>query len=381
MIQARTLYLPKVNTPEEAETTYDKALRSLVIELGTLFDTTAKPVLGENWFKELMATGHTEEEQNKWISKYDPGFVFGEVLNHHNSPLRMMLPNDSGFMFSYKKSRQIRNAWAHSFGEFGLSRLYVDLQHFKNVGLGAGLPIGNALNPVIARIASILNGTYVDSATEEIPTVIVAEPDPQEAAEALDRENEERKKSQTIHETEQAKHKRPRIGGRWIGPKPDRALRIQERLQDIVDRNTGISIKQELGEDANLKISRWLRPKPLGDLFVDSDGAVLGYIQGEPYLMGYMNNDHERDISQIEGFVLKYSYSFEDGDVIEEESNMRLSKVATIDTTKLRAVIKAAVDPLDEIKITTHGDLFSYTDDGPVKILRVEPELWFPGQL
>lgn len=381
MIPARTLYLPKSNTPEEAETTYDKALRSLVIELGTLFDNTAKPVLGENWFEELMSVGHTEEERSKWISKYDPGFVFGEVLNHPESPLRMMLPADSGFLFSYKKSRQIRNAWAHNFGEFGLSKLYVDLQHFKNVGLGAGLAVGNALNPVIARIAAILNGTFIELQDAPVSVEVSTAPDPQEAQDAFDREVGERQKAQVIQENEQNQYKRPRIGGRWIGPKPKRALRIQERLKDIVDRQTGISIRGELGDDAELKISRWLRPKPLGDLFVDSDGAVLGFIQGEPYLMGFMNNDHERDVSQIEGFVLKYSYSLEDGDVIEEESNLRLSEVSGPDTEKLRAVIKAAVDPLDEIKITTHGDLFSYTDNGPVKILRVEPELWFPGQL
>lgn len=381
MIQARTLHLPKVNTPEEAETTYDKALRSLVIELGTLFDTGAKPVLGENWFKELMASGHTPEEERQWLSKYDPGFVFGEILNYPDSPLRMMLPANSGFLFSYKKSRQIRNAWAHNFGEFGLSKLYVDLQHFKNVGIGAGLPIGNALNPVIARISAILNGTFVEVPEEPASIPVTTDPEPQEAADAFEREEEERQKAQVLQETEQKRHKRPRIGSRWVGPKPERALRIQERLQDIVDRQTGISIKTELGDDAEIKVSRWLRPKPLGDLFVDKDGAVLGYIQGEPYLMGYMSNDHDRDISQIEGFVLKYSYSFENDDVIDEESHQKLSAVSAKNTDKLRAVIKAAVNPLDEIKITTHGDLFSYTDNGPVKILRVEPELWFPGQL
>lgn len=381
MIPARTLYLPKSNTPEEAETTYDKALRSLVIELGTLFDTTATPVLGENWFVELMSVGHTDDERSKWLSKYDPGFVFGEVLNHPESPLRMMLPADSGFLFSYRKSRQIRNAWAHNFGEFGLSKLYVDLQHFKNVGLGAGLAVGNALNPVIARISAILNGTFEEFPNAPVSVEVTTTPDPQEAQDAFDREEEERQKAQVIQENERKKHKRPRIGGRWVGPKPERALRIQERLKDIVDRQTGVSIRAELGDDAELKISRWLRPKPLGDLFVDSDGAVLGYIQGEPYLMGYMSNDHDRDISQIEGFVLKYSYSVENGDVIEEESNQRLSELPGVDTKKLRAVINAAVDPLDEIKITTHGDLFSYTDRGPVKILRVEPKLWFPGQL
>ena len=234
---------------------------------------------------------------------------------------------------------------------------------------------------MIARISAILNGTYQELRDVPASIELTTAPDPQEAQEAFDREEEERQKALVAQVNERKDHKRPRIGGRWIGPKPDRALRIRERLKDIVDRQTGVSIHSELGDDADIKISRWLRPKPLGDLFVDSDGAVLGYIQGDPYLMGYMNNDHERDISQIEGFVLKYSYSFEDGDVVEEETVQRLSMCAQKDTGKLRAVIKAAVNPLDEIKITTHGDLFSYTDNGPVKILRVEPEMWFPGHL
>jgi hypothetical protein len=47
----------------------------------------------------------------------------------------------------------------------------------------------------------------------------------------------------------------------------------------------------------------------------------------------------------------------------------------------LTAVLNKAVNPIDEIKITTHGDLFSITEDGPVKIARVTAEQWFPGQL
>lgn len=381
MKQARTLHLPTANTAEEAETTYDKALRSLVIELGTHFDISAKPVLGTNWFTNLMSTGHTEEEERQWRSKYDPGFVFGEVLNYPDSPLRLTLPADSGFLFSFKKSRQIRNAWAHNFGEFGLSRLYVDLQHFKAVALGANLPVGNALNPVIARIAAILNGTFQPEAEETIEIPLSTEVDPDEADAAFEREAAERRAAEAEEDTKRKLFKRPRIGGRWLGDKPSRALRIQERLHDIVDRQTGVSIRKELGDEADEKINRWLRPKPLGDLFVDTDGAVLGYIQGEPYLMGYMGEQPQRNVNDIEGFVLKYSYALEDGDIREEESGKLLSLSAESDTSQLRAVIRKAVNPLDEVKITTHGDLFSYTDNGPVKILRVEPQLWFPGQL
>ena len=381
MKQARTLHLPSANTAEEAEATYDKALRSLVIELGTHFDISAKPVLGPDWFTDLMSSGHTEEETRQWKSKYDPGFVFGEVLNYPDSPLRLTLPADSGFFFSFKKSRQIRNAWAHNFGEFGLSRLYVDLQHFKAVALGANLPVGNALNPVIARIAAILNGTYLAELEDTIEITLATESDPDEAEAALEREASGRKAAEAEENTKRQNFKRPRIGGRWLGDKPSRALRIQERLHDIVDRQTGVSIRHELGTQANEKIDRWLRPKPLGDLFVDTDGAVLGYIQGEPYLMGFMGEQPERNVNEIEGFVLKYSYALEDGDIREEESGKLLSAVAIGDTSQLRAVIRKAVNPLDEVKITTHGDLFSYTDNGPVKIMRVPKELWFPGEL
>lgn len=381
MKQARTLHLPSGNTAEEAEATYDKALRSLVIELGTHFDISAKPVLGPDWFTDLMSSGHTEEETRQWKSKYDPGFVFGEVLNYPNSPLRLTLPADSGFFFSFKKSRQIRNAWAHNFGEFGLSRLYVDLQHFKAVALGANLPVGNALNPVIARIAAILNGTYLAEPEETIEIPLATETDPDEAEAAFEREAAERQAAEAEENTKRLHFKRPRIGGRWLGDKPSRALRIQERLHDIVDRQSGVSIRHELGAEADEKIDRWLRPKPLGDLFVDTDGAVLGYIQGEPYLMGFMGEQPERNVNDIEGFVLKYSYALEDGDIREEESGKLLSAVAVGDTSQLRAVIRKAVNPLDEVKITTHGDLFSYTDNGPVKIMRVPKELWFPGVL
>lgn len=373
-----SLHLPAADTAEEARKTYDSALAALIVELGGYFNHRATEEFGPDWFAKLMGSGHSFDEQKHWVSPFDPSFLFGEVLNYVYSPLRSYLPQEQQYMFSYKKARHVRNSWAHNFGEFKLIKLRNDLEHFKNVALGINLEVGKALQGVTSRINSILNGTYSPEKEPEKILPASAEDVPTQAKQAIHREEEHRKTIEREQTETLTRQTRPRIGGRWVGPKPQRALRVIEKLNDVVDRQTNVSIKSELGEHASAEISLWLAPKPLGDLFVDKDGAVLGYIHGEPYLLGYLGQKPERDRAEIEGFVLPASYSYEDGDIREEGSNRLLSETVAEETGQLRAVIGKAVNPLDELKITTHGDLFSYTEDGPVKIIRVPSKLWFP---
>lgn len=381
MTQQYTLYFPVANTVEEAETAYDRALRAFVVDMGSTIDGQAKAAWGENWFAELMSTGHKPEHQQQWKSIYNPSSLFGEPLHYPDSPIWQFLPNTYSFREALIKARHVRNSWAHQFGAFGMDHLYIDLQRFKAVANALNLQTANPLQGLISRIQKILNGEFEQQQPEPVLETAITVDAPTEAARELDLAEAERKEATDKNRALEEQQPRPRIGSRWVGPKPARALRVIPKLNEIVDRQTNQSIRAELGDDAEVTIARWLMPKPLGDLFVDTDGAVLGYIQGEPYLFGYLGRAPKRNIEEIEGFVLNTSYSLVGGDIRDETTGQLLTEAVDADTSQLRAVIAAAVDPLDELKITTHGDLFSYSEHGPVKIARVPAALWFEKSL
>lgn len=378
------VYLPRQNDKLEARMAYDTALNCVIVSFGGYLDTKASEAWGQNWFAQLMSAGHSYDEREKWKSIYDPTALFGELLNYSQSPLWQFVPDTDAFYQYLKKSRQVRNAWSHEYMKFDLNKLLVDLQHFRQLLSALDLPATKPLVGLGVRIKNVLNGEYAPTqlSAEEVDETTVR---PQServnvaAAEAIERARAEELKAEKVAAEKEAQQPRPRVGAPWVGEKPTRALRTIPKLNDVVDRVTNESVRTELGDQAEAEIARWLAPKPLGDLFVDTDGAVLGYLQGSPYLLGYLGQQPQRNLDEIEGFALPASYSLVDGDIRDETTNMLLSKACSTDTTQLRAVIANAVNPLDELKITTHGDLFAYTEDGPVKILRVPSELWFPG--
>lgn len=373
------LYLPTQNSVLEARKAYDAVLMMVVLEFGGYLDNLCKAELGDRWFDQLMSEGHAVDEVEKWTSIYDPSALFGEPIKYPQSPVWQFLPNTDAFYQKLKKCRHVRNSWAHNYFKYDLTHLQFDIQHFRGLAEALNLPAAKPLIGLGVRIKKVLDGEFVANADtlEEREAATQSAQIPVEAQQALAAALEQEAEHERAAAEAEAREPRPRIGGRWIGEKPKRALRTIPRLNDIVDRITNVSVRTELGPDADAEIARWLAPKPLGDLFVDTDGAVQGHIQGEPFLLGYLGQTPQRNRDEIEGFVLPASYTVDDGDIRDEATRRMLSTACAADTSQLRAVIAAAVNPYDELKITTHGDLFAYTDDGPVKVVRVPAELWF----
>ena len=280
-----------------------------------------------------------------------------------------------------------RNRWEHRSGQRNLAELKSDLEAFAYVAKEANLKLWEKLPLLLTRINAILSGTFAPDATAE-PTAGVERPtDGENAAaveEAIKRDDErleEERERYRQREQNLAAQKRPRVGGKWIGDKPERALKLKPQLNDLVDASTRESVKAEWSEEAPLQIARLKMIAPMGDLFVASDGAIFGYKHGVARLMSYLGPEPERDVSEIQGFELPYSYSLSERGIFCDSNNTYLSQSRGDEAQLLTAVLRKAVNPLDEVKITTHGDLYSITESGPKKIARVVASDWFPGHL
>lgn len=381
MSGVRNLYLPQADTEEEAEDAFHKLCQALVIEMGQKFVKVGEAQLGENWLEELVAQGGDPQEISNWTSPFDPSFVFSQPLKYPDSILWRVLPNNAEFYNNYKSCRWARNRWEHRQISPSLEQLKKDMKYFYFVAKAAKLSLEAALPQLLQRINDVLEGKYNPATSIEEPVAVSTEEVPEEIQIAVDKddaEKEERAKERSAAPAE----KRPRVGGRWIGPKPTRALKFKRQLNDLVDAETKESVKSLWGEEAPLQIARLKMIDPMGDIFVDdSDGALFGYKHGQERLLGYLGAEPERDIKEVQGFSLPYSYSLTDEGILCESTGVYLNKELGEAARPLTAVLRKAVNPLDELKITTHGDLYSLTEDGPVKVARVSKIEWFPGQL
>jgi hypothetical protein len=385
MPPARRLHLPTEDSREEAEDAFRKMCQALVIELGDRFDQVGRHQIGTDWVKQIVSVGHDEKERQNWKSPYDPSFVFGEPIGYSSSIVWRAIPKNAAVHGLLVKCRWARNRWEHNAITPSLSQLREDMTYFAGIAKEANLGLGEGLPALQERVDQILNGTFaVDpdvnpGESEGSPTGTPSDP-------AIDEEIEKDDRAHRAREAERVaaaqRQSRPRIGGVWNGPLPERALQFRRQLNDLVDAQTKTSVKGKWGEDAKLQIARLKLIDPMGDLYVDdADGALFGYKHGVGYLLGYIGSEPERDPREIQGFAMPDSYYMDEGDLYQVSTRKTLSSQRGETAMPLLAVLRKAVNELDEIKITTHGDLFSITEEGIVKIARVAAEDWFPGQL
>jgi len=380
---ARRLYLPVADNAEEAEDAFRKMCQALVIELGQRYDVVGRNQIGDDWVKRVVSQGHTEAEMHDWKSPFDPSFVFSEPIRYPNSIVWRALPNVFRTKQLLKACRWARNSWEHRTVVPSLGQLRIDMQPFAELSKDASLELRSALPSLLKRIDEIMSGNFDEIATPPDQAVPVGGDEiPVEAEAEIEKDDREHRARQARREADERKYPRPRVGGAWVGPRPEKALQFRRQLNDLVDKTTGSSVKSKWGDEAKLQIARLKLIDPMGDLYVDEgDGAIFGYKYGVAYLLGYLGPEPTRNPAEVQGFSLPFSYYLENGDLFQVGASASLNAQLGDTAKPLIAVLTKAAQEFDEIKVTTHGDLFSVTDEGILKIARVEAKDWFPGQL
>lgn len=372
------IYLPVEDSPEEAFKAYSSMERALVLEVAHKFDQVGKQIAGQDWFRHLLNTDNHLPYRDKWKSQWDPTFIFGEVSFIASGQIRECLPvHNTVFTNAFDKARRIRNKWAHDFRPRLLVSVLIDAQWFLAVSTQAALEIQSGIQALISRIQGIEQGTWSPTDTAQVPIASIpvsVGAEKQFTEDDADREAEREAFMATNLE-------RPVIGESWIGPIPSRKLRLQPRLHDVVDDVTGASIREELGDQADITIERWIQIRPSGELFAsEEDGAVLGFVAGRPRLIGYIGPEPEYASGDIRGFALPIVFGVSPEGISTEESGTYLSEINK-EAANLSDEIQKALAPGDELRITTHGDVISIGDYGIRKIAEANSSNWFPGQL
>ena len=316
-----------------------------------------------NWFEKIMER-RAAAKQPIYDDPDDPRFLLKETL-YKGSDIRTLVPEvnknwDDG---AYKLVKTL-NLWSHHKIN-PTADSYLDLLvrlEDVSIGLGLGEFIG-ILQPQFERTKQIRDGVWQP---ESKVTVI-----PEEATSYAE---------EVVAIVEEVK-RRPPVGHEWIGEPGNRIVELSKATRDVYEK--GVSIRSELGDNAEEKITSWLRYYPLGGkLRIDTDGAVLGFNKGIGYLIGWLGEEPGVKKEEPRGFYLPHEYEFVPTDIRDVQTGELLSKVAKepIDWILNELTLRAPFNAV--LNLTIYGDLVYETEKGKeLKLANVHKDIWFPNHL
>ena len=365
--------LPERESYGEVMKGYFSLMRGFGIEFAFRCDQTLVPKYGRRWFTEYVQDQKAIGKVKGRVALEDPSFFLRDLLWSEDSPLRQVIPNDTSTRVVAKKIIDTRNTWLHFAEHPSTAQLEEAARLVRTFGEQTGMQVAHPAAQVIKRIAKIRTGQY--------PPVVKTPAQPAESQQTTADVPAEPPTSIDVDESQPAR--RPPIGGTWAGDIPNRRIRVT-RTGDVVDLGTGESVRGEISGDVGEKLRQWQSARPMGDLWLDTDGAVGGYVAGVPRLLGYAGPDPEDEIAR--GFLLRRYYDVSDGHLVDLDTGVRLADVAANDVARAVAVeVDDAVARVSHeggtIRLTNFGDLIYLDDGGLQRVAVVTPDTWFPGHL
>ena len=317
-----------------------------------------------SWFQQIQDR-RALEKQPIYDDARDPRFLLKEAT-YWNSEIRLVVPEvTGGFDDDAKKLLKTLNNWSHQKLDPTPDAFLTLLVQLESVCLALDLDrLCSSLDELIDRTKLIKNAVWVPTGVETSVT-----------PEAADFADQVKRKIEEVR-------RRPPVGHEWIGKPGDRLIELSRATKDVYEN--GLSIKHLLGADADEKISSWLRYYPMGGrLRVDTDGAVLGFIQGVGYLIGWFGDEPNAENREDRGFYLPNEYVFVENDIRDNSTGLLLSEVAVDPIDWVIRKLEESEVPLNgELNISNYGDLIYLSESGDdLLVATLHKDLWFPGQL
>jgi hypothetical protein len=355
--------LPNEGTAAEFAGIYYVLSKAFALDLYNLVNDTIVSKTGDtNWFGKINAD-REEKGLFKYLDPKDPRFLLDQA-NYHHSILRLVIPGiDVAWDTAAAKLKKLLNNWSHHQVEPKPTTFLELLYPMSVIARQSKLGLDETMGKLIERTKQIRDMVWVpEGPAAELP----------QEAEIYAEEVE-----QKIQEIK----RRPPVGSPWIGEPGQRRVKLSKALHDITEN--GVSIKSELSPDPEIKVAEFLRYYPNGgDLRIDDDGAVLGYIKGDPFLVGWLGEEPGVKPEEIRGFIDSRDYIFLGNDLKDSVTNELLSEVAEEPIDILINGINAwgGLEIGSVINVTEYGDLVFITEQGETKrITKVHKGIWFIG--
>lgn len=347
--------LPADETPGELIKGYFTLMRAFGFDLWVTAHFALRDTYGSHWFTERIGALQRSDPKN-WNPSHrfvpqDPGVILRDYVHEEDSPYATVYGREWANHSLAKKILGTRNTWFH----FGEDPTAVDLAEaastVRSFVSGAGMHITTRIDSLLDRLELLTAGGLVTSMAAEHS--------------ARSESNEALAPVPVSIPTDLA---RPPIGAIWIGAIPEMRYRAT-KTGDVINPETLESVKGRVVGDPDEKIRAWLAVAPRGgELWIDSDGAVGGFIGASPRLLGYLGPEPEGEVAR--GFFLPHFYEAQGAEIVDLDRGDRLtSPIATM------------VERGTPLRVTTYGDVLLIDDQGFERVATVTSGEWFPGHL
>ena len=334
--------------------------------LAGLIDEQFRSSGESDWFTSIQHYRQSRGESFGYKSPKDLRFLLSEAI-HEDSQIWHLIPGvDQAWMNAAQNLRYKLNQFHHQQLSPDLNTLLVIATLINTVSTGPNLDSALWARALISRTKSLLAGNYAPKPQSPIPNP------PEEIAEI------EQKYAEVI----EARAKRPPLGSPWTGDEPERHLTLDRNTRDVYDKN-GLSVMREIVQKGTEVIDKWFWYFPLGgDIFVAEDGAVMGYIKGDKYMIGWLGPEPEEYSNQVRGYVVPHDYLFSGESVIDVATGGRVQDSARDDCGELIKQLFSKIEADTALSISDYGDLFIPVEEGePKRLATAHIGIWFPGHL
>jgi hypothetical protein len=320
----------------------------------------------KEWFEDVRHYRKSIGDPFTYKNPEDMRFIINEAVQD-DSQIWHLIPN-------------MNNAWTTAaiglrtrLNNFHHGQLKPDLQSllqiatlFDSIASSSGLGVADWARALKTRIKKILDGTF-EKPVELNPPVAI----PDVPSDVTD----------VYNETKKELDKRPPLGSKWQGEKPQRKLTLDRATEDLYE--DGLSVSIELGELKEQTITTWLRYFPRGgEVWVDPDGASMAYVKGIARMVGWFGPEPDGDEHEVRGFVVPRDYEFTGSDVRHLESGKLLTSSSVDSVREIIEVLSKHLVQNDRVSITDYGDMFNSVTEGVAKkITRAHKDTWFGGHL
>lgn len=344
---------------------YYTMMRMLGFDLGITAQRALSPSRGTFWFPQFIADRKQANPKrfppNQEYDYRDPALVLKDFAHEFDSPYREAFGHTDEMVLAAKKIIWTRNTWFHFGDDPTLDDLVEVAQQVRIFAHDAKLGCLGQIVALLTRLQRIKTGQYQPKHLEQNDS----------PAPAVEQANEvpapvEEPPAEVVIPDEIP---RPRIGGIWTGAIPVTRYKVT-KTGDVVDPDTFESLRTRVGDDFAKKSRQWLAVPPRGgEVWVADDGAVGGWINEHPRLLGYLGEDPAGE--KARGFFLPHYYEVRGGDIHDLDSGVMLT-----------SGVAASVDDGTLLRVTTYGDVLIIDDASDIeRLTTVTSADWFPGHL
>ena len=342
-------YIPQVASLHEATYVYLSVERAVLGELSNRVVSWAENNLGPLWHRPFVDNPINYSVKD-WKSPGDPFFILKAFAKIPHTPLLKALGPDKNYVEHSADIFHARNLWAHYSQNEQMSAIKEDIfglvRFAEEAGFDTAKPAKEALTELVKLTSAAAALTPVPGKPVAVKpaTATPAETPPQ----------------------------RPRIGSPWTAELPSGELELNSKQQDVLDPHSGVSVKdrwpsQEL---ASAAIGRWLALKPTTPRlrFDETDGATIGFIEGYPFLFGYVGEEPETPPEQFRGFLGNTTYLLQGKELKSQGSGSALAIEAAEIAALLANLAERGLSDGEAFRVSNYNDLVHLSDEGPVRV-------------